>query len=59
MLEGNPHSIIEGMLIGAYGIPAAQLDAQGVGYLSPIDSNLTEEGRQKNRRVEAILTSTQ
>ncbi len=50
---------VRARLIGAYGIPAAQLEAQGVGYLSPIDSNLTEEGRQKNRRVEAILTSTQ
>ncbi|MGB3278600.1 MAG: OmpA family protein [Pseudorhodobacter sp.] len=46
-------------LIEAYGIPSAQIEAQGVGYLSPIDTNLTEEGRQKNRRVEAILTSTQ
>lgn len=46
-------------LIDAYGIPSAQIEAQGVGYLSPIDTNLTEAGRQKNRRVEAILTSTQ
>lgn len=50
---------VRARLIQAYGIPAAQIEAQGVGYLSPIDSNLTEEGRQKNRRVEAILTSTQ
>jgi OOP family OmpA-OmpF porin len=46
-------------LINAYGISAAQIEAQGVGYLAPIASNLTEEGRQKNRRGEAILTSTQ
>ena len=46
-------------LMQAYGIPSAQIEAQGVGYLAPIASNLTEEGRQKNRRVEAILTSTQ
>lgn len=46
-------------LIEVYGIPAAQIEAQGVGYLAPIASNMTEEGRQKNRRVEAILTSTQ
>lgn len=45
-------------LIGEYGVPPAQLTAEGVGYLVPRASNLTEEGRQKNRRVEAVLTST-
>ncbi len=43
----------------ALGVPRAQLEADGVGYLAPMASNLTEEGRTKNRRVEAILTSTQ
>lgn len=43
----------------ALGVPAAQMDAEGMGYLSPRASNLTEEGRQKNRRVEVVLTSTQ
>lgn len=46
-------------LIDAYSIPAAQIEAQGVGYLSPRATNLTPEGRDLNRRVEAILTSTQ
>ncbi len=41
------------------GVPPAQLEADGVGYLAPMASNLTEEGRTQNRRVEAILTSTQ
>lgn len=50
---------VRARLIEGYGIPATQIEAQGVGYLSPIESNLTEEGRRKNRRVEAILTSTQ
>lgn len=50
---------VRARLIDAYGIPPSQLEAQGVGYLSPIASNQTEEGRQKNRRVEAILTSTE
>lgn len=45
-------------LIEAYGVPGAQIEAQGVGYLAPIASNATEAGRQKNRRVEAVLTST-
>ncbi|PYG29123.1 OmpA family protein [Pelagimonas varians] len=40
-------------------IPASQIGADGVGYLAPIASNLTAEGRETNRRVEAILISTQ
>ncbi|WP_304528565.1 OmpA family protein [Pseudorhodobacter sp. MZDSW-24AT] len=46
-------------LIGQEGIPAAQVEAQGVGYLSPRASNLDEAGREKNRRVEVMVTSTQ
>jgi len=42
-----------------YGVPASQLEAEGVGYLSPIATNQTEDGRTANRRVEAILVSTE
>ena len=35
-----------------------QVMAEGVGYLAPRDSNQTEEGRKKNRRVEVMPTST-
>lgn len=45
-------------LIRKYDIPADQISADGVGYLAPRTSNLTNEGRTRNRRVEAILTST-
>ncbi len=45
-------------LVSAYGIPGGQVGADGVGFLAPIASNLTDEGRAKNRRVEVILTST-
>ncbi|HHB80493.1 MAG TPA: OmpA family protein [Aliiroseovarius sp.] len=45
-------------LIEEYGLPEAQLSAEGIGFLSPLDSNQTESGRNKNRRVEVILTST-
>ena len=44
-------------LIRDFAIPAAQLDAEGMGYLAPIASNLTPDGRELNRRVEAILIS--
>lgn len=45
-------------LVAAYGVDPAQLSADGVGFLSPLASNLTPEGRTENRRVEAIITST-
>jgi outer membrane protein OmpA-like peptidoglycan-associated protein len=44
-------------LTEAFGIPAAQVEADGVGYLMPLASNLTDEGRSSNRRVEVVLTS--
>ncbi|WP_172297554.1 OmpA family protein [Pseudoruegeria sp. HB172150] len=46
-------------LVGDYEIPRGQVSAEGVGYLAPRASNLTPEGRTRNRRVEVILTSTQ
>ena len=45
-------------LIKQYGAAAAQIDAEGAGYLSPRASNQTPEGRAQNRRVEVLLTST-
>lgn len=64
-LEGNialskrrAGSVLE-RLATSYNIPRRQLDAQGMGYLSPLSTNLTEEGRDANRRVEVIITSTE
>lgn len=45
-------------LIDTYGIPAEQVLADGVGFLAPRASNLTDTGRAQNRRVEVVLTST-
>jgi outer membrane protein OmpA-like peptidoglycan-associated protein len=45
-------------LMADYAVPAAQIMAEGVGYLAPRATNRTEDGRARNRRVEAILTST-
>ena len=44
-------------LVAAYGIDPDRLDAEGVGYLAPIASNATRDGRERNRRVEAVLIS--
>lgn len=45
-------------LSSQYGVPRSRMEAQGVGYLSPVASNLTPAGRAQNRRVEVIITST-
>ncbi len=51
-------SVLE-RLVADYGVPRAQLEAEGMGYLAPIAPNLTEAGREKNRRVEAVLLNTE
>lgn len=51
-------SVLERLVVD-YGVSRKQLDAQGMGYLAPVASNLTAEGRDANRRVEAIITSIQ
>lgn len=46
-------------LVAKYGVAAAQVSAQGAGYLAPVASNLTQAGREANRRVEAVLLAAQ
>lgn len=41
-------------LSGRHGIAPARLNPHGVGPLSPVASNDTEEGKAKNRRVELV-----
>jgi OmpA-OmpF porin, OOP family len=41
-------------LVTTYGINTARLKGHGAGPLAPIASNVTDEGRAKNRRVELI-----
>lgn len=50
-------SVLE-RLVSDYGVPRRQLAAEGMGYLAPMATNLTAEGREANRRVEVILIST-
>ncbi len=44
-------------LVDKHKIDPLRLSAQGVGPLSPVATNETEEGRTKNRRVELVLIS--
>lgn len=41
------------------GVDRAQMQAEGMGWLAPLATNLTVEGREANRRVEVILLSTE
>jgi outer membrane protein OmpA-like peptidoglycan-associated protein len=45
---------VRATLIDRFGIAPGRLEAEGVGYLMPIASNETAEGRARNRRVEAV-----
>ena len=41
-------------LVTGQGIAAERLRADGVGFLAPVASNRTDEGRARNRRVELV-----
>ncbi|MDX1497676.1 MAG: OmpA family protein [Salinisphaeraceae bacterium] len=46
------------VLVSHFGVDPARITAFAYGETSPIASNDTAEGRQKNRRVEAIMKAT-
>jgi outer membrane protein OmpA-like peptidoglycan-associated protein len=46
------------VLVDTYGADRTRIAAEGVGFLAPRATNQTDEGRQKNRRVEVVVTST-
>ena len=64
-LEGNTAlsrrraASVSDRLTGELGANPEQIQAAGAGYLSPRASNLTEEGRAANRRVEVVLLTLQ
>ncbi|QEW24453.1 Outer membrane porin F precursor [Roseovarius indicus] len=51
-------SVLE-RLVSRYEVPRAQMESNGMGYLSPVAPNTTEAGREANRRVEAVLLNTE
>lgn len=46
-------------LASQYGVPRQQMTAEGMGWLAPVASNLTDAGREANRRVEVVLLPPQ
>ncbi|GIT92710.1 membrane protein [Jannaschia pagri] len=46
------------VLMQTYGISGARIGTHGVGFFAPMARNDTEVGRQTNRRVEVVITST-
>lgn len=42
-------------LIARHGVDPARIEARGVAFLAPAASNLTQAGRDANRRVEAVI----
>jgi len=45
-------------LIDKYGIAPGRLSAKGFGSSQPVGDNATPEGRQKNRRISAVIETT-
>lgn len=49
---------VRSLFLRTYEIAPERVAAQGMGYLAPVANNTTDAGRDQNRRVEAIITST-
>lgn len=45
---------VVGVLVSEHGIESARVTPKGLGFLAPVASNSSEEGRAKNRRVELV-----
>ncbi len=43
------------MLVDRYGLPSERFSVAGYAENAPVDSNDTEEGRQRNRRVDIVI----
>jgi len=52
--ERRAESIVN-HLVQKFGIDRSRLSAKGYGFSRPIADNSSDEGRQKNRRIEAII----
>jgi OmpA-OmpF porin, OOP family len=57
VLSKHRAAAVRDRLIDAYKVEPKRVQAEGMGYLAPVASNLTAKGRDANRRVEVILLS--
>jgi OmpA-OmpF porin, OOP family len=48
-------AVVKEALVAGYGADPDRIDVAGAGYMAPIASNLSVEGRESNRRVEVVL----
>ena len=55
-LSQSRANIVKNMLVDQYGIESMRLSAIGYGASMPVDTNNTEQGRQNNRRVIAVVS---
>ncbi len=53
-LSNRRAAAVVAALSGRYGIDARRLQAVGIGPVDPVSTNLTPEGRSRNRRVELV-----
>jgi OmpA-OmpF porin, OOP family len=53
-LSGRRSHAVAEALVSRYGIVPDRLHTAGVGFLSPVATNATDDGRAKNRRVELV-----
>jgi len=51
-LSARRAQAVRQVLVGRFGVPAAKLAAKGFGLTRPVESNATDQGRARNRRVE-------
>lgn len=58
-LSRNRAAAVLERLAERYGVPRAQMESNGMGYLSPVAPNTSPEGREANRRVEAVLLNSE
>ena len=45
---------VRNYLMGEHGIDGGTMRAAGVGFLAPVATNSSEDGRSQNRRVEIV-----
>ncbi|MCX7566616.1 OmpA family protein [Sulfitobacter sp. F26169L] len=55
VLSRSRADAVRARLIENYDVAPEKLEAEGMGYLAPHTTNLTEAGREVNRRVEAVV----